>query len=186
METIVKIVNFIVSRSSMTNRQFKSLLQVSESEYTDLLLHSNVRWLSRVNVLNRFVSLLEEIKIFVEEKHFPELNNEDWLFKLMFLIDMNIFLRDILSNTYKCFPNVKACSNRFNVNKNELQKYIATLKEKFSKRAFGSTYTCDQIFSHMKSKSTKKLSDNSTFGSLRKTKSQIEKLIKNLQGQGSH
>ncbi|XP_014781910.1 protein FAM200A-like [Octopus bimaculoides] len=169
METVVKIVSFIVSRSSLTHRQLKSFLQELDSEYADLPLHSNVCWVNRGNVLNKFVSCLEEIKIFFEEKHFPELNNEDWLFKLMFLSklmfiskhlnDLNlhlqgrdqtvldlfehlkgflfildIFWRDIHSNTYKYFPNVKAYSNRFNVNKNELQKYIATLKEEFSKR----------------------------------------------------
>ncbi|XP_029635441.1 general transcription factor II-I repeat domain-containing protein 2A-like [Octopus sinensis] len=77
METVVKIVNLIVSRSSLTHRQSKSLLQELDSEYADLILHSNVRWLSRGNVLNRFVSCLEEIKIFLEEKRFSELDNED-------------------------------------------------------------------------------------------------------------
>jgi len=36
METVIKIVNFIVSRSSLIHRQFKSLLQEMESAYTDL------------------------------------------------------------------------------------------------------------------------------------------------------
>jgi hypothetical protein len=46
METVIKISNIIVSRSSMTHRQFKSLLQEKKSVYTDLLLYSNVRWLN--------------------------------------------------------------------------------------------------------------------------------------------
>ena len=88
METVFKIVNFIVSRPSLIHRQFKSLLQEMESAYTDLPLYSNVRWLSRGNVLNGFVSL-EAIKVFLDEKehHFPELNDDDWLCKLMFLAD---------------------------------------------------------------------------------------------------
>jgi archaellum component FlaD/FlaE len=94
METVVKIANFIVSRSSLTHRQLKSLLQEMESAYSDLPLYSNVRWLSRGNVLNRIISYLEAIKVFLDEKerHFPELNDEDWLCKLMFLADITTYL----------------------------------------------------------------------------------------------
>jgi hypothetical protein len=40
METVVKIVHFKVSHSSLIHRLFKSLLQEIDSEYGDLLLHS--------------------------------------------------------------------------------------------------------------------------------------------------
>ena len=66
IETVIKIVNFIVSRSSLIHRQFKSLLQEMESAYTDLPLYSDVRCLSRDNVLNGFVSSLEAIKLFLD------------------------------------------------------------------------------------------------------------------------
>jgi hypothetical protein len=97
MKNVIKIVNFIVSRSSLTHRQFKSLLQEMESAYTNLPLYSNVRWLSRGNVLNRFVSSLQAIKVFLDEKeqHFPELNDDDWLCKLMFLADIPKHLNDL-------------------------------------------------------------------------------------------
>ncbi|XP_029652804.1 protein FAM200B-like [Octopus sinensis] len=42
VETVVKIVNFMVSRSSLAHRQFKSLLQELDSEYADFPLHSKV------------------------------------------------------------------------------------------------------------------------------------------------
>jgi hypothetical protein len=50
-----------------------------ETAYTDLPLFSNVRWLSRGNVLNRFMSRLQAIKVFLDEKeqHFPEQNDVD-------------------------------------------------------------------------------------------------------------
>jgi len=166
METVIKIVNFIVSRSSLIHRQFKFILQEMESAYTDLPLYSNARWLSRGTVLNGFVSSLEEIKVFLDEKeqHFPELDDDDWLCKLMFLADttkhlndlrlkgqgqtvlellehwkgfaskLDIFCRDTTTNTYKYFPNVKAHSNRFTVNRDELQKYVEALKREFDKR----------------------------------------------------
>ena len=68
MKTVINIVNFIVSRSSLIHRQFKSLLQEAESAYTDLPLYSNVRWLSRGNDLNGFVSSLEAIMVFLDKK----------------------------------------------------------------------------------------------------------------------
>jgi hypothetical protein len=46
METVIKKLNFTVSRSSLTHKQFKSLVQEMESSYTNLPLYSNVRWLS--------------------------------------------------------------------------------------------------------------------------------------------
>ncbi|XP_026475737.1 general transcription factor II-I repeat domain-containing protein 2-like, partial [Ctenocephalides felis] len=97
MNTVVKIVNFIVSRSSLTHRQFKSLVEEMESEYVDLPSYSHVRWLSRGNVLNKFVSCLEPIKVFLNEKeqHFPELNDEEWLGKLMFLTDVTNHLNEL-------------------------------------------------------------------------------------------
>jgi hypothetical protein len=97
MTTVVEIVNFIISHSSLVHRQFKFLLQEIECEYGDLLLHSNVRWLSRGKVLNRFVSCLGAIKVFLNEKkkHFPELNDENWVLKLMFLTDISTHLNEL-------------------------------------------------------------------------------------------
>ena len=47
---------------------------------------------------------------------------------------LDIFCRDITTNTYKYFPNVKAHSNRFTVNRDELQKYVEALKVEFARR----------------------------------------------------
>ena len=80
MTTVVKIVNYLVSHSSLVHRHFKSLLEEIDCEYGDLLLHSNVRWLSRGKVLTRFVCCLEAIKMFLDEKqkHVSELEDENW------------------------------------------------------------------------------------------------------------
>ena len=68
-----------------------------ESEYVDLPLYSHVRWLTRDNVLNKFVTFLELIEVFLNEKeqHFPELNDKEWLCKLMFLADITKHLNGL-------------------------------------------------------------------------------------------
>ena len=59
MTTVVKIVKILVSNSLLVHRQFNKIL---ESEYGDLQLHNNVRWLSHGEVLSRFACCLEAIK----------------------------------------------------------------------------------------------------------------------------
>lgn len=51
MNDIIKIVNLIKGYALQT-RLFRHLCKDGEAEYTDLLYHTEVRWLSRGNVLN--------------------------------------------------------------------------------------------------------------------------------------
>lgn len=67
MNTAFKIVNSIRARS-LQRRQFRALLEQCEIENTELLLHMDVRWLSRVAFLKRFRDLLPEIKQFLKER----------------------------------------------------------------------------------------------------------------------
>lgn len=57
----VKIVNSICSKATQ-HKGFKVLLEELSAEYEDLLLHMEIRWLSRSRVLQRFLSPLGEIK----------------------------------------------------------------------------------------------------------------------------
>ena len=81
MSTVTKIVNFLVERSAITHRQFRSLLEEIESSYRDLPLHCTVTCLSRGKVLLRFVKCLVEIKAFLmgQRKVYPELEKNNWL-----------------------------------------------------------------------------------------------------------
>ena len=97
MDTVTKIVNFIVKRSALTHRQFKSLLEELENTHKDLPLHSAVRWLSCGKVLERFVGCFDAIKVFLAEKgqHYPELEDDKWIMKLMFLADITKHFNDL-------------------------------------------------------------------------------------------
>ncbi|XP_059819303.1 general transcription factor II-I repeat domain-containing protein 2-like [Hypanus sabinus] len=96
MDVVIQIVNKIMAKS-LNHRQFRLLLDELESAYSDLLLHNKVRWLSKGEVLKRFVACLEEVKTFLGSKGltFPELEQPEWLEKLHFMVDMTAHLNTL-------------------------------------------------------------------------------------------
>ncbi|XP_064081865.1 general transcription factor II-I repeat domain-containing protein 2A-like [Macrobrachium nipponense] len=97
MKVVVSTVYFINSRSALHHRLYKQFLDEIEAEYGDLVFFTQVRWLSRGNTLKRFISLLDEIEIFLNEKNkmVPELTNADWLCDLSFLVDLTSHLNNL-------------------------------------------------------------------------------------------
>lgn len=90
LQTVVKMVNFIKSRP-LKSRLFESLCSSMDANHTQLLLHTEVRWLSRGHVLQRFYELREELLIFFtcEESEYSDfLNDTSWCNKVAFLADM--------------------------------------------------------------------------------------------------
>ncbi|XP_073537619.1 protein FAM200C-like [Phyllobates terribilis] len=96
MLLVTQVVNFIVARA-LNDRQFKTLLDEVGNNYPGLLLHSNVRWLSRGKVLSHFAACLSEIRTFLEMKNVehPELANTEWLLKFFYLVDMTEHLNQL-------------------------------------------------------------------------------------------
>ncbi|KAJ1187825.1 hypothetical protein NDU88_004595 [Pleurodeles waltl] len=89
LKLAVKIVNFIRAKA-LNHRLFKAVLQDSEAGYTDLLMHTEVRWLSKGKVLEQLIALLPEIEHFVNSRgqSFPELKDVKWVIMLHFLSDL--------------------------------------------------------------------------------------------------
>ncbi|XP_068101524.1 protein FAM200C-like [Hyperolius riggenbachi] len=96
MSLVIRVVNFIAARA-LHDRQFKTLLEEVGNNYPGLLLHSNVRWLSRGKVLSRFAACLSEIRTFLAMKNVehPELENTEWLLKFYYLVDMTEHLNQL-------------------------------------------------------------------------------------------
>ena len=61
MNKLVCLINFLRSGSHLQRRQLKTYLESVEAEYTDLLLHNDIRWLSKGNVLHRLWLIRLEI-----------------------------------------------------------------------------------------------------------------------------
>jgi len=63
----VCIVNYIKSRP-LKSRLFKKVCEEMGSQHYSLLLHTEVRWLSRGKVVSRLFELRDDLKIFFRDK----------------------------------------------------------------------------------------------------------------------
>ncbi|XP_013793786.2 zinc finger BED domain-containing protein 5-like, partial [Limulus polyphemus] len=89
LNTSIKIVNLIKSKP-LQSCLFEKLCEEMGSNHKSLLLHTEVRWLSRGKVLTRLTELREEVAIFLEGKSdFARyLRNEEFVLRLTYLADI--------------------------------------------------------------------------------------------------
>uniref|UniRef100_A0A672PGZ3 DUF4371 domain-containing protein n=1 Tax=Sinocyclocheilus grahami TaxID=75366 RepID=A0A672PGZ3_SINGR len=132
MDTVVKVVNLIRARP-LIHRRFIALLDEIDSAYEDLILHSEVRWLSRGKVLQRFLAVLPKIVHFVnaigEEERFPVLRDNEWKTNVAFLADVTAHLNKLnlqLQSDEKHVDALLGCVESF---KMKLGLYTAQLKD---------------------------------------------------------
>ncbi|KAI6659873.1 SCAN domain-containing protein 3-like [Oopsacas minuta] len=59
LQEVIKIVNFVKS-SALNTRLFRNLCLDMDAAHMNLLYHTEVRWLSKGNVLKRVLALKEE------------------------------------------------------------------------------------------------------------------------------
>ncbi|KAJ3593948.1 hypothetical protein NHX12_006281 [Muraenolepis orangiensis] len=120
------------------------------SSYKDLPLHS-ARWLSCGKALERFVGCFDAIKAFLAEKGqdlHPELEDEKWVVKLMFLTDtghlnkLNLKLQGAGQTVLDMFGPQHSISTA------EICKYISELESEFTTR-FGEFQKYGPMFSFL-------------------------------------
>ncbi|CAH1115402.1 unnamed protein product [Psylliodes chrysocephalus] len=76
---VVHCINKIRARA-LNRRKFRSLFPDETEETGELLLHCDVRWLSKGSALDRFWNLRENVLKFLEDNNeCSHLKNEDWL-----------------------------------------------------------------------------------------------------------
>lgn len=144
MVLVTKIVNFIVAHA-LNKRQFTKLLNAVDSQFSGLLMYNSVRWLSRGQVLNRFVELLEEIRCFLIEKghEYSELTDINWLNDLHFFADFTLHYNSLNTKLQGCgnvaltmFGHIKAFEKKLVIFSRDLEtnkmKYFPLLEKHFA------------------------------------------------------
>ena len=93
----VKIINFIKTRA-FNSRLFSNLRKDTDFLYTNLLLHAEVKWISRGQSSRRLLFLKDKIEIFLAEQKndlTAFFQNDQWLSKLCYLSDISEKLNDL-------------------------------------------------------------------------------------------
>uniref|UniRef100_A0A8C5FQQ1 DUF4371 domain-containing protein n=1 Tax=Gadus morhua TaxID=8049 RepID=A0A8C5FQQ1_GADMO len=95
MDKVMRVINFVRGASSTQHRLFRQLVAESEACYEDLLLHNDVRWLSKGKALERFCALLDQVKTFLRmskmrasNDHLAFLEGEMSISNIAFLTDI--------------------------------------------------------------------------------------------------
>ncbi|KAK6477898.1 protein FAM200A-like [Huso huso] len=95
MNTVTAIINFIRSTSSLQHRLFRLLLADMSADHHDLLVHNDVRWITKGKALNRFCDLKDEIIEFLNnsshknaERYSNMVRDDEFMAKVCFLSDI--------------------------------------------------------------------------------------------------
>jgi len=92
LNVVSKLINTIRSRG-LVHRQFQEFLIEVDADYSDLLYHTKVRWLSCGYAFERVWNLKEEIKVFLKNKtdkwsYFQIFEDKDWRTDFAFFTDL--------------------------------------------------------------------------------------------------
>ncbi|RXN32926.1 SCAN domain-containing 3-like isoform X2 [Labeo rohita] len=104
MKSDVELATFLLNRSSSSyqHRMLREFLREVDADADDLLLHNNVRWLSKGRVLSRFWSIRREVASFLAQAasqkatQFSDfLENEKHMDNVAFLVDITSHLNEL-------------------------------------------------------------------------------------------
>jgi zinc finger BED domain-containing protein 5/7/8/9 len=98
LKLIIKLINFLVSKP-LNKRLLKVFLHDLSAPHSELILHADVRWLSRGEAITRVWKVFEEIKAFISANDyvtkFPEIFGDDFKINLAFMVDLFQYLTEL-------------------------------------------------------------------------------------------
>lgn len=164
LQTVIKMVNFIKSRP-LKSRLFGMLCSAMDAEHTQLLLHTEVRWLSRGRVLKRFYELREELLIFFtcEESAYSELLSDDsWCSKVAFLADIFGKLYFLNKGMQGKQENILTSTDKITSFQQKISLWITKVEKHATWDMFDLTKTChiDSTLSNIILRSLRLLEEN--------------------------
>jgi len=150
---IVKMIK-LVKAHALNTRLLEHLREDMYAEHKCLLLHTEVRWLSREKSLNRMFELREPQRRFLLEKYSDLANkfgDENWVLKLTYLCDifnllneLNLSLQGKMATLFKLADQVTAFKDKLKLWEQRVKKGVfdifqilaETLKDSGPEQAF--------------------------------------------------
>ncbi|XP_072113696.1 E3 ubiquitin-protein ligase RNF4 isoform X1 [Mobula birostris] len=117
LSDVVDVINHIKAKA-LNSSLFEQLCEEMDAEHKRLLLHTEVRWLSRGRTLARVFELREQLQRFLSGKKSPlaaHFSDEEWIAKLAYLCDifnllneLNLSLQGRMTTVFKLADKVSA------------------------------------------------------------------------------
>ena len=97
LNDVVKVINYIKAHT-LNSRLFEQLCEEMDAEHKPLLLHTEIRWLSRGKLLTRVFELREPLQRFLSEKKSPlaaHFSDKVWAAIIAYLCDIFSLLNEL-------------------------------------------------------------------------------------------
>ncbi|KAL4125972.1 hypothetical protein QTP88_010204 [Uroleucon formosanum] len=128
----VRIVNYIKEKS-LKSRIFAEICNSMDAGFTNLLYHTEVRWLSRGKVLARLYELKEELLLFFMEEENEEftsfLEDHDWISKFAYLADIFQHLNLVNSSLQGPLENVLTSTDKLSAFQEKISVWCRNLDQ---------------------------------------------------------
>lgn len=132
----VKIINFVKSRP-LQSRLFAQICDDMRSQHQSLLMHTEVRWLSRGKVLARLFELRDELLVFFTgenhsalSKYAECLSNEKWLMQCAYLVDIFGKLNEVTTSLQRKDATIFTVRDKISSLKTRLNFWRECVNEK--------------------------------------------------------
>ncbi len=114
-DNAINMVNFIKQKPGHCT-MFKKLCESFDKECVNLLLHTEIRWLSRGLLLDRLYQLQNELIEYFHDNNRQEFaecfEDEDWLLKLMYLADIFYHINQLSKSMQDPGENILTSSDK--------------------------------------------------------------------------
>ena len=131
LDNTIKVVNLIKARA-LNSRMFTIMSNDMGAKHDKLLLHTEVRWLSRGKVLLRLFELRAEVRLFLIDINSPFQNlfcDDVWLSKLAYLADIFRFLNELNLSLQGATVDIFQVSDKINSTVRKLQLRLVDIEK---------------------------------------------------------